>query len=257
MRRKTRCSPRCGKNRGVPRSLVDELRAQPPGLHGGGAEYWGLAWEALEWLEREVRPGMATLETGSGASTLVFAAGGTEHEAVTPAADEEERFRAECERRAIDGSRVAFRIGLSHEVLPALDARPLDLVLVDGAHGFPYPILDWWFLAGRVRLGGRMLLDDADMPPVRALVDALRAQPGWELEQPASFRTAVVRKVADGLPSFDWEGERIGGGMSFGYLPPGARVVAAARQRVFSTRLGLKAVELARRRTGLRFRRRG
>jgi predicted O-methyltransferase YrrM len=200
---------------------------------------------------------MATLETGSGSSTLVFAAGGAEHVAVTPAADEEERFRAECARRGIDGSRVTFRIGLSHEVLPALEPRPLDLVLVDGAHGFPYPVLDWWYVAPHVRIGGRVVLDDAYMPPVRAVVDALRAQPGWEVENAVGYRTVVVRKVADGLPSFDWEGERIGGRMSFAYLPPTARAVAAARHRIFSTRLGLGAVELARRRTGLRFRRRG
>lgn len=238
-------------------ALTDRLRREPPGLHAGGSEYWGLAWEALAWLEREVRPGMATLETGSGASTLAFAAGGAEHEAVTPAADEEERFRAACERLGVDGSRVTFRIGPSHEVLPALEPRPLDLVLVDGAHGFPFPILDWWHVSSRLRVGGRVLLDDAYMPPVRVLLDGLRAQPQWEVEAPASFRTAVVRKVAEGLPSFDWEGERIGGGLGFGYLPPGRRAAAAVRQRVFSTRLGLRAVELARRRGGLRWRRRG
>jgi len=238
-------------------ALTDQLRHDPPGLHAGGSEYWGLAWEALEWLEREVRPGMATLETGAGASTLVFAAAGAEHEAVTPEANEEVRLRAEAERHGVDAGRVTFRIGFSHEVLPRLEPRPLDLVLIDGAHGFPYPILDWWYVARRVKVGGRVLLDDAYMPPVRALVDALRADPSWEVGAAASFRTAVVRKLTDGLPGFDWEGERIGGGMSFGYLPPAARAVASARQRVFSTRLGLKTVELARRRTGLRFRRRG
>jgi hypothetical protein len=238
-------------------SLVEQLRREPPGLHAGGAEYWGLAWPALEWLEREVRPGMATLETGSGASTLVFAAGGAEHVAVTPAADEAERFHAECERRGIDASRVRFEVGLSHEVLQRLEARPLDLVLVDGAHGFPYPVLDWWFAAPHVRIGGRILLDDAYMPPVRGLVDALRAQPHWEVERAVGYRTVVVRKLAEGLPSFDWEGERIGGGMSFAYLGAPERAVASVRHRVFSTRLGLRAVELARRRTGLRFRRRG
>ena len=237
-------------------ALTDQLRRDPPGLHAGGSEYWGLAWEALEWLERELQPGMATLETGSGASTLVFASAGAEHEAVTPETNEEVRFRTEAERRGVDASRVAFRIGLSHEVLPQLEPRPLDLVLVDGAHGFPYPILDWWYVAQRVKVGGRVLLDDAYMPPVRALLDALRADPRWAVEDAASFRTAVVKKLADGLPEFDWGGERIGGGMGFGYLPPAARAVAAARQRVFSTRLGLKMVELARRRTGLRFRRR-
>jgi methyltransferase family protein len=238
-------------------TLTDELRRSPPGLHAGGEEYWGLAWPALEWLEREVKPGMATLETGSGASTLVFAAGGAEHEAVTPAADEEDRFRAESARRGIDSSRVSFRIGLSHDVLPRLEERELDLVLVDGAHGFPYPILDWWFLAPRVKVGGRMLLDDAYMPPVRTLVDALRVSPDWKVEGAAGYRTVIVRKRAGGLPAFDWEGERIGGGMSFRYLPPAERALAATRHRLFSTRLGLRAVELARRGTGLRFRRRG
>jgi predicted O-methyltransferase YrrM len=238
-------------------TLTDQLRREPPGLHAGGSEYWGLAWDALAWLEREVRPGMATLETGSGASTLVFAAGGAEHEAVTPAADEETRFRSECSRLGIDGSRVAFRIGLSHEVLAGLEPRPLDLVLVDGAHGFPYPILDWWLVAPRVKVGGRVLVDDAYMPPVRALLDALRAQPEWEVEDAASFRTAVVSKVADGLPSFDWEGERIGGGMSFAYLPARERAVASVRHRLFSTRLGLRALELFRRGGGLRWRRTG
>lgn len=238
-------------------SLTDQLRREPPGLHAGGAEYWGLAWPALEWLERELQPGMATLETGSGASTLVFAAAGAEHVAVTPAADEEERFRGECVRRGIDGGHVSFQIGLSHEVLPQLEPRALDLVLVDGAHGFPYPVLDWWFVAPHVRIGGRVLLDDAYMPPVRALVDALRAQPHWKVEGAVGYRTVVVRKLADALPSFDWEGERIGGGMSFAYLGVPARAVASARHRFFSTRVGLRAVELARRRTGLRFRRRG
>ena len=34
--------------------------------------------------------------------------------------------------------------------------------------------------------------------------------------------------------------------MSFRYLPPQRRLSASARQRFFSTRLGLKAAELAR-----------
>src|SRR5438309_88268 len=163
---------------------------------------------------------MATLETGAGSSTIVFAAAGAEHEAVTPDAAEEDRIRAECERRGIDSSSVSFRIGSSHDVLPALERRPLDLVLVDGAHGFPYPILDWWYLAPRLRVGGVMLLDDAYMPPVGTLVDALRSQPGWEVAAPIGQRTVAFRKVAETPPPFDWNGVRLGGGMSFRYLPP-------------------------------------
>src|ERR671934_2316350 len=237
--------------------LTDDLRASPPGLHGAGDEYWGLAWTALVLLEENVSAGMATLETGSGSSTIVFAARGAVHEAVTPDADEEERIRGECERRGIDSSSVRFRIGPSHEVLPRWEPRPLDLVLLDGAHGFPYPVLDWWYAAPHVRVGGLVLLDDAYMPPVRVLVDALRETPGWEVAAPIGQRTVAVRKVAEGLPPFDWRGEPIGGRMSFRYLPPARRTVASLRHRAFSTPLGLRVVGLARRQSALRWRKRG
>jgi hypothetical protein len=241
----------------LPRSLTDELRAAPPGLHGEGDEYWGLAWAALRWLEENVRSGMATLETGAGSSTIVFAAAGAEHEAVTPDAEEEGRIRGACDRLGVDSSSVTFRIGPSHEVLPALPPRDLDLVLVDGAHGFPYPILDWWFLAPRLRVGGLMLLDDAYMPPVRVVVDALRAQPGWEVAAAIGHRTVAVRKVSEELPHWDWSGEPVGGRMSFRYLPPGRRAAASATHRAFTTDLGLRAVGFARRNAALRWRKRG
>lgn len=228
-------------------SLTQDLRRKPPRLHGGGDECWGLDWTALEWLEHELEPGLATLETGAGTSTIVFAAAGTEHEAVTPDAAEEERIRAECERRAISSARVSFRIGTSQDVLPTLPQRPLDLVLIDGAHGFPYPILDWWFLAPRLRMGGRLVVDDCYMPPVAALVDFLRAHESWEIAAAPGRRTVVVRKVADTPPAFDWRGERIGGGVSFRHLPPIRRARAAATHRVLESRLGQRAVALTRR----------
>jgi predicted O-methyltransferase YrrM len=226
-------------------SLTEELRSAPPGLHGR-SEFWGLAWEALAFLERTVRPGMATLETGAGASTIVFAAAGAEHEAVTPSQHEADRILAECERRGISTGTLTFRIGSSAEILRDWEPRELDLVLVDGAHAFPYPTLDWWYLAPHLKAGGLMLLDDAYMPPVGAVLDHLRHSDAWRIEPPVSFRTAVARKLADETIDGEWKGRR----MSFSYLPPGRRAVAAVRQRVFSTELGLKAVELVRPFTG-------
>jgi hypothetical protein len=216
--------------------LTEELRADPPRLHGAG-EFWGLHWPALGWLEREVQPEMATLETGAGASTLVFAAAGSEHEAVTPVGAERDRILAECERRGISTDRVTFHIGPSQDVLPRLEPRPLDLVLIDGAHGFPYPILDWWFAAPRLRAGGLLVLDDCYLPPVGALVDFLCAQPGWEIATAPGRRTVVFRKLAELQPEPDWSGERIGGRMSFRYLPPLRRARAAVEHRLLENRV--------------------
>ena len=225
--------------------LTDRLRRDRAALHGDG-EYWGLAWSALAWIEEQAQPGMATLETGAGASTIVFAARGAVHEAITPDPAEEERVRRACAELDIDSSRLTFHIGPSHEVLERWTPRALDLVLIDGAHGFPYPILDWWHLAPHVGVGGRVLLDDAYLPAVSAIVDFMRGNHAWAVEPAASFRTAVSRKVTDDLPPFDAGAEAAHGRMSFRYLPPGRRVAASARQRIFSTGAGLWLVRALR-----------
>lgn len=218
--------------------LTESLRRSPPSLHGDG-EFWGLAWEALEWLEENVHPGMTTLETGAGASTMIFAARGATHVAITPSDDEAGRIRRACAERGIDDAQVTFHVGRSEDVLPSLSLPPLDLVLVDGAHGFPYPVLDWWLLAPRLRTGGRMLLDDAYLPAVAGIVDFARASPAWALEAPASFRTACIRKLSDEAPPGDADAFAAHGRMSFSYLPPARRLVASVRTRVFSTRAGI------------------
>lgn len=228
--------------RPVSASLTETLRAKSLQLHGDG-EHWGLAWEALAWIERNVEPGMATLETGAGASTIVFAACGAEHEAVTPDSGEETRIREQCDTLGVDHSRVVFRIGPSQDVLPSWPVRKLDLVLVDGAHGFPYPVLDWWFLAPHLKPGGQMLLDDAYLPAVAAIVEYARASDAWRLEDAVSFRTARIRKLRDDVPPPEADALAAHGRMRFSYLPPRKRVVASARQRAFSTRPGLWLVK--------------
>jgi Methyltransferase domain len=238
----------------VARSLAAELKAEPPPLHAEGGACAGLHWAALEWLERTVEPGWATLETGAGSSTMVFAARGSEHEAVTPAADEAERIQAECRRRGISTARVRFRIGPSHEVLAAWEPRELDLVLLDGAHGFPYPILDWWHVMPHLKTGGLLLLDDAYMGAVSTLVGHLHERPAWRVEGAVGYRTVIVRKLADELPPFDSLGEEGVGNVSFAYLPPHRRAVAAVRHRVFSTRPGLAAVRAVRKHAPFLFR---
>jgi Methyltransferase domain len=221
--------------------LTDSLKRSPPSLHSS-PDYWGLAWEALAWLEQNVHEGMATLETGAGASTIVFAARGAEHEVVTPDREEERRVRAACDERGIDAAGVTFHIGRSQDVLPDLPERALDLTLLDGAHGFPYPVLDWWYLASRLKVGGRMLLDDAYLPGVAAIVDYVTGSDAWDLEPPISFRTACIRKLREDEPPGDADARAAHGRMSFSYLPPGRRLVASARTRAFSTRTGIWVV---------------
>ena len=168
------------------------------------------------------------------------------HEAITPDFAEEERVRRQCASLGVDSSAVTFRIGPSHEVLPGWEPRPLDLVLIDGAHGFPYP--DPRLVAARATPSRRR-----HGPPRRRLPSRrgrrcrLRPrQPGMGARrrrqlphcprQEAPRGAATVRR---GLP----RGARP---HELRYLPPGRRAVASTRQRVFSTRAGLWLVRTLR-----------
>jgi hypothetical protein len=224
----------------VSQSLARALWRTRPNVHGDGYCFM-LGRAALTWLERNLDSGSATLETGAGVSTLLFAASGAEHDVIAPASDEFERIRVEAEGRGIDLERVRFHDGPSHEVLAALPQRELDIALIDGAHGFPYPVLDWWLLAPCLRIGARLLVDDAFLPPVALLLDYLRYDPAWSIDEVVGNRTVVVRKVAASLPSFGWEGERIGGGVSHRHLPLGRRARAATRYRLLDGRLAVRA----------------
>jgi hypothetical protein len=227
--------------------VTDALRAAPPGLHGGGAHYFGLAWPALEWLEQTVRPGMATLETGCGASSIVFAAAGTDHTVVSPAADEHDAIRAWCAEHDIEAAGLTFLAESSDTALTgSWNPAPLDLVLVDGAHLFPFPALDWFNTARHLRVGGRVVLDDANLPSVNTVVRFLRSSPSWEFEGAISYRTVCFRKLDDEIGQ-DSLGTRFDRRARFNYLPPGQRVVAWGRHLLID-RLPFMQRALARRR---------
>ncbi len=81
------------------------------------------------YLLDRVKPGMRTLETGAGISTLVFAMGNTEHSAVTPRADEAEAIRQYANRMEISLANVKFLIDQSDRYLPRCELTNLDIVL--------------------------------------------------------------------------------------------------------------------------------
>lgn len=140
---------------------------------------WSTEGECYELIAERLRAGARTLETGAGLSTVLFAASGCEHFCIVPFEDEIQRLQEYCRSRAIDLTSVHFEAGRSEIVLPALGAGDLDLVLVDGNHGFPMPMIDFFYGAGRLRAGGTLVLDDVQLPAVRLVAEFCDLDPGW------------------------------------------------------------------------------
>lgn len=220
--------------------MVERLLADPPVVHiidtpeGKRPGVWSTEESCYRFMARVVRPGMRTLETGSGLSTALFAALGTEHTCVTPAAVEEEHLRDYFARTDIPGGGVSFVLEPSHLALPRLTGA-FDLVLIDGAHGYPLPIIDWFYAGSLLVRGGVLVVDDIPLPAVAALLDFLDRDPRWEpLER--STRWAAFRRNSEGpLIEGQWE--------QLFYAPNASRSLARralgrARRELRDRRLG-------------------
>jgi hypothetical protein len=110
------------------------------------------------------------------------AEGGRPHDR-SPDPGEHERVREWLAARRFAADGIDWRADFSQTVLPRLPDLPLDLGIIDGAHGFPAPFLDWYYIADRLREGGYVVVDDVHLRTGRVLQEFLLAEEGrWELE---------------------------------------------------------------------------
>src|SRR5207248_6930360 len=115
---------------------------------------------------------------------------------------EHARIRAYAHEIGVDMTAVDSISQTSEEYLPTAHG-PLDAVLLDGKHAFPWPMVDWFFTAGRLEVGGMMILDDSDMRSVAVLGDFLDAEPGWA--RVAALRKAVAyQKLRSDVLDTSW-----------------------------------------------------
>jgi hypothetical protein len=182
---------------------LEAILADPPRVHGGGTLF-KLGSAALRLIDATVTEQSRTLETGAGISTILFALRHTEHTSVVPYAEEADRIRAYCVENGIQIDKLRFEIGRSEEVLPRLAPSGLDLVLIDGRHGFPTPFIDWYYTAEALRIGGLLVVDDTQLWTGEVLKKFLQAEPEWRLEHDFHPQTCVFRKLADGSSSKSW-----------------------------------------------------
>ncbi len=180
------------------------LAAEPPAVHANAPTgVWAAAQDCLEFLTETVQPGQRTLETGCGATTIVLAAAGAVHTACFLDASEGEAVMAWCGAHDVDTTAITLCPGSSSETLPRLDIGDLDLVMVDGCHGFPFPQLDWYYAASHLVTGGVLIVDDTHLAAPYELRKYLEADPRWERIR-VGTQWVAFRRLGTGSLDEEW-----------------------------------------------------
>ena len=213
--------------------LIERLIKDNPQFHKykGSVTSWAPHPDTLRFLYSLLTPGMSTLETGCGHTTVVFSIADTKHTCITPDQGEAKLVKEYCAKLALKNN-ITFLIESSDTALPCKVIKPtglekfykylirwfglgnelipseLDHILIDGAHRFPFPIIDWHYTAPKLKLGGILSVDDFNMPSVRILYDFLCIEEEWELIE-VIHNTAFFRKLREPSTTDDWLHQKI------------------------------------------------
>lgn len=175
----------------------DEIRRRiaevGPGLHSAGS-FPARTFQAIARAAHK-RQIHNSVETGSGASTLLFSHL-SEHHTVF-ALDGGSGSIANVRRSPLlRRDVVTFVEGPTQATLPQYRfTEKLQLVLIDGPHGYPFPDLEYYFLYPHLETGALLILDDIHIPTVHNLFQLLRRDAMFELDEVVQ-RTAFFTRTS-------------------------------------------------------------
>lgn len=177
--------------------LLSELALLPPDWHAAGC----LEMPNIEALARHVaaRRIRHSVETGAGRTTLLLSHLSEDHTVF--ALDAGDSLRCTREHPLLNAATTHFVEGPSQRTIfthPLAD--PLQLVLLDGPHGFPFPNLEYWRFYPSLEANGLLVIDDVHIPTIRQLFDFLVEDPMFRLLEVVG-KTAFFERTE--TPTFD------------------------------------------------------
>lgn len=188
---------------------VAELKKNPPPLHSVNGELissWRIDNHTIDILDRSLKPGMRTVETGAGLSTILFALRAASHLCIVPDQGLVDRIQAFCHQHAIPTGQVTFDVRPSQDVVATLESNAYDLALIDGCHNFPIACVDFFYAARALKSGGALLIDDLHIWTCEVIAKFLRESPTWHVTE-FTQRVCVALKEGDEGTLAEWRSQ--------------------------------------------------
>jgi hypothetical protein len=141
-------------------------------------------------------------ETGTGKTTLLLSHLSAHHTVFAQDdSGEYESLKVVRESPILRRERVEFVLGPSQRTLPRHEFKnKLQLALIDGPHGYPFPELEYYYLYPQLSEGGLLILDDIHIPTIFNLFTFMREDRMFELVEVVET-TAFFKRTRE--PLFD------------------------------------------------------
>jgi hypothetical protein len=178
--------------------IVSAINRLPSDWHGSGT----MPPDGIEAMAAAIEtmgPVRLSLETGSGKTTLLFSHLSLCHKVFSLDSGSGSVDNV-IESPLFDAASVEYVIGPTQRTLPAYHfPGPVDVALLDGPHGYPFPDLEYYHIYPHIRAGGLLMLDDIHIPKIRRMYDILRADAMWEEVRVVGNLAILRRTAAEGV----------------------------------------------------------
>ncbi len=162
-------------------SVLEAVLELPEQWHGAGTFKSEVLRKIVDYANQlEIRH---SLETGTGKSTLLFSHL-SPHHTVFAKDDSSEGKSLQIVQQSpiLNRAAVEFVVGPTQQTLPKYEfTNKLQLALIDGPHGYPYPDLEYYYIYPHVSEGGLLIIDDINIPTVFKLFEFVREDRMFEL----------------------------------------------------------------------------
>ncbi len=180
--------------------LVQSVVEIAPNLHGSGT-FSKAPLRALARYAAQSGGIQCSVETGSGASTLLLSHLSGRHLAFTvdSGTGSLENVKSSPLFRS---ENVTVIEGPTQLTLPRFSFRdPIQLALIDGPHGFPFPDLDYYYIYPHIERDGVLVLDDIQIRSIHNLFEFLSADDMWHLDEVVENTSFFRRTEAPTFPT--------------------------------------------------------
>ncbi len=195
-------------NKGTILADIEKYQVERGGAHCAGTLTSG-PLSTIQWYLQEYYHGrpLRIIETGCGASTILFSRYA-------------ERLHTFCydDRASVNSSvsfvtdcplfqqeNVEWVFGPTQITVPRfITSDAVDIVLIDGPHGFPFPELEFYYFYRLLRPDSILIIDDIHIPTIRNLFEFLSQDDMFYLHQVSGTTAFFVRTRA---PMLNPEGD--------------------------------------------------
>jgi hypothetical protein len=175
-------------------SVLEAVTDLPARWHGAGSFKPEVLKKFVDYAkELDVQH---SLETGTGKSTLLLSHISAHHTVFAKDdTGDGDSLQLVRDSPLLRSTAVEFVVGPTQRTLPNYEFKnSLQLVLIDGPHGYPFPDLEYYYLYPHVSEGGLFIVDDINIPTVFNLFEFLREDRMFNLLEVAST-TAFFKRT--------------------------------------------------------------